>query len=88
MNATAVLLLAAVVAATPDDLAEPTVDELEAIEAEAPVLAAELAVVDAECRWLICPSDLNRRHLRRTQSALSRALAQAVNHPCAQGALS
>ncbi len=87
MNATAVLLLAAVVAASPDELAEPTADDLRAIEAEAPVLVAELAVVDAECRWLICPSDLNRRHLRRTQSALSRALAVHANHPCI-GALS
>lgn len=84
MNAVAVLLAAL---AAPVDLAEPTVDELKAIEAEAPVLAAELAVVDAECRWLICPSDLNRRHLRRTQSALSRAIAVHANHPCI-GALS
>lgn len=80
MNAAA--LLAALATATPVDFDEPTVEDLLAIEAEAPVLAAELAVVDAEIAWLICPSDLNRRHLRRTQSALSRALAVRANHPC------
>lgn len=80
-------LLLAVMASSTVELAEPTVEDLLAIEAEAPVLAAELAVVDAEIEFLNRPSVDSRRHLRRTQHALARVIAVHVNHPCI-GALS
>lgn len=58
---------------------EPTDDELEQIEAEGDVIAAELAVVDAEIRHLDHPTVESRRHLRRAQHALERALTDQAN---------
>lgn len=54
---------------------EPDEAELAAIEAEWPVLAAELAVVDAHCRFLACPDVSTRRALRRAESARDRTVA-------------
>jgi hypothetical protein len=55
---------------------EPTPVELAEIEAAWPVLAAELAVVDAECRLAAAPrSFLARRVLRRALARLDRAVA-------------
>ena len=85
MNAAALLM--APMATRPADLAEPTVEDLEAIEAEWPVIAAEVALVSAEIEFLGRPSLEARRHLRRSQHALARAIACHVNHPCI-GALS
>ena len=59
---------------------EPTVEDLEAIEAEWPVLAAELAVVDAHCRFLNSPDVLARRALRRAVVAHTNA-TRTVPHP-------
>jgi hypothetical protein len=55
---------------------EPSPVELAEIEAAWPVLAAELAVVDAECRLAAAPrSFLARRVLRRALARLDRAVA-------------
>lgn len=66
-------------AAAPGDWSEPTTAELEAIEAEWPVLAAELAVVTAECRLLTSPDESACRALRRALAARDRAAAVALN---------
>ena len=52
---------------------EPTVADLDAIEAEWPVIEAELAVLDAEIAVLSTaggPSPLDRRRLRRARRRL------------------
>jgi len=57
---------------------EPTREELRAIEAEWPLIAAELAVVDAEIAVLQSPygwCELARRRLRRAQAQLNRQIA-------------
>ncbi len=64
----------------PDD--GPSANDLIAIEAEWPLLSAELAVVNAECQLLNYPSDFSVRALRRAHRALAVALAHAHNHPC------
>lgn len=66
-------------ATAPQPEPEPTVEDLQAIEAEWPVLAAELAVVEAQCRFLVSPDVLARRALRRAEVALSRAVAAQAN---------
>lgn len=56
----------------------PTARELQAIEAEWPLISAELAVLDAEITCLQTgeqSSELSRRRLRRAQAALSRQIA-------------
>jgi hypothetical protein len=53
------------------DQLEPTRSDLDAIEAEWPFIAAELAVLDAEIAALQCgeeSSELTRRRLRRAQA--------------------
>ena len=66
---------------------EPTGEDLAAIEAESPLLDAEVALVDAECRLLANPADVPaRRAHRRAMSALQRLLVQQVNHDAAQAA--
>ena len=58
---------------------EPTKAALRAIDAEWPLIAAELAVLDAEITALSAhpaPSELDRRRLRRTQSRLTRVMAE------------
>jgi hypothetical protein len=57
---------------------EPTAQELRDIENEWPLIAAELAVVDAEVAALQSGSEfceLDRRRLRRAQTKLNRQLA-------------
>lgn len=64
---------------------EPNEAELAAIEAEWPVLAAELAVVDAHCRFLASPDVSTRRALRRAESARDRTVANHITRsegPC------
>ncbi|GAA1863812.1 hypothetical protein GCM10009751_22270 [Myceligenerans crystallogenes] len=51
--------------------AEPTSSDLEAIEAEWPLLAAELSVVDAECRLLALPCEVTVRSHRRAVARLN-----------------
>jgi len=60
------------------DSTEPTHQELQEIEAEWPLIAAELAVVDAEIAALqngpyFC--ELDRRRLRRAEAQLTRQIA-------------
>lgn len=59
---------------------EPDEADLAAIEAEWPVLAAELAVVEAQCRFLASPDTSTRRALRRAETARDRTVA-AHTHP-------
>ena len=65
----------------------PTVAELEAIEAEWPVIAAEVALVDAECRYLARPSAASRAAVRAAEAAVIRAhLLNASQPPTPIGA--
>jgi hypothetical protein len=60
------------------DRTEPTRDELSAIEAEWPLIAVEIAVLDAEIAALTTgeeSSELSRRRLRRAQAQLTRQIA-------------
>jgi hypothetical protein len=60
---------------------EPTPTELAAIEAEWPLIAAEIAVVAAECRLALAPTDaLSIRAHRRTVRAALAAAAQHSKH--------
>lgn len=60
---------------------EPTPDELAAIEAEWPQIAAERDLVGAECRLLADPGDaLAKRAHRRAVSALLHLMVQQINH--------
>lgn len=63
---------------------EPTLDDLAVIEAEMPLIAAGIDLVDAESRVLTDPSDvLARRAHRRAMSALLSLLVQQANHDAA-----
>ena len=53
--------------------AEPSKAELQAIEAEWPLIAAEVALVDAECAYAIRPSAANRAAVRAAEAAVIRA---------------
>lgn len=64
----------------PMDIA-PTHSDLADIEAEWPLIAAEIAVVDAECRLALAPADvLAIRAHRRAVRAVLAALAQHASH--------
>ncbi len=67
--------------------AEPSKAELEAIEAEWPVIAAEVALVDAECRYLARPSAASRAAVRAAEATVIRAhLLHATQSPAPIGA--
>lgn len=60
---------------------EPTGADLAAIEAEWPQIAAEVDLVNAECRLLADPADqLAKRAHRRAVSALLLLMVQQANH--------
>ncbi len=62
----------------------PTRSDLAEIEAEWPQIAAEVDLVDAECRVLADPTDvLAKRAHRRALSALLLLLVQQANHDAA-----
>ncbi len=62
----------------------PTHSDLAKIEAEWPQIAAEVDLVDAECRLLDDPADvLAKRAHRRAWSALLLLLVQQANHDAA-----
>jgi len=63
-------------AAFDDD--EPTSTELAAIAAEEPVIAAEVAVVDAECRMAMSPDEVAVKAHRRAVAALNVVMRTAV----------
>ena len=58
--------------------AEPTFTELAAIAAEEPVITAEVAVVDAECRLAMSPDEVAIRAHRRAVAALNVVMRTAV----------
>lgn len=65
---------------------EPTSDDLAAIEAEMPLIAAGVDLVDAEIRVLTDPADaLAKRAHRRAVSAVLSLLVQQANHAAAVG---
>lgn len=60
---------------------EPTRADLDAIEAEWPVIAAELEVVEADCRLARMPSDpLAQRARRRAIRSLLAVVAKQTSH--------
>jgi hypothetical protein len=62
----------------------PTHSDLVEIEAEWPQIAAEVDLVDAECRLLADPADvLAKRAHRRAMTALLHLLVQQANHDAA-----
>ena len=65
----------------PDDPDGPSLAELAAIETEWPLIAAEMALVDAEIRLLTAgrPSDLDWRRLRRAEHRVARELAALLS---------
>lgn len=63
---------------------DPTHSDLAEIEAEMPLIAAGVDLVDAECRVLTNPADvLAKRAHRRAMSALLLLLVQQANHDAA-----
>ncbi|MDO5698144.1 MAG: DUF6284 family protein [Dermatophilus congolensis] len=58
----------------------PTATDLAAIEAEWPIIAAELAVVDAECRLASSPDVFAVRAHRRAVGALAVVVREQRNH--------
>ncbi|GGK32429.1 hypothetical protein GCM10010124_26510 [Pilimelia terevasa] len=69
--------LALVAPLDPVPVEGPTTAELEEIEAEWPLIAAELEVVDAECAMARTgsPSELDHRRLRRARDRVLREAA-------------
>ena len=62
----------------------PTNSDLAEIEAEWPQIAAEVDLVDAECRLLADPADvLAKRAHRRAVTSLLLLLVQQANHDAA-----
>jgi hypothetical protein len=57
---------------------EPTPSDLAAIAAEEPVIAAEVAVVDAECRLALSPDERAVKAHRRAVVALNVVLRTAL----------
>lgn len=55
---------------------EPSREALRAIDAEWPLIAAEVAVVDAESAFLRAPGDLTAWRVARAERALRRVLAE------------
>lgn len=65
---------------------EPSVEELDAIEAEWPLIAAELDVLDAEIALIVAaeqggPSELDWRRLRRAEARTLAVAAELALHP-------
>lgn len=56
---------------SPAEEVGPTSSDLDAIEAEWPLLAAEVSVVDAECRLLVLPGEVTVRAHRRAVARLN-----------------
>ena len=57
---------------------EPSLTDLAAIAAEEPVLSAEVAVTDAECRMAIEPGPVATEAHRRAVAALNTVMRTAV----------
>ena len=63
---------------------EPSAEELAEIEREWPLIAAELAVVDAETALAVSPTDVlaHRRHRRALRRVLAESRALANRSVC------
>jgi hypothetical protein len=61
-----------------DAVGEPSAEELAAIEAEWPLIAAELELVAAECWVELHPGPVSETALRDAREALAAAAARAV----------
>ncbi|MGB2569223.1 DUF6284 family protein [Micromonospora citrea] len=66
--------------------AEPAAEDLAAIEAEWPLIAAELDLLDAEITLLYAedhggPTALDWRRLRRAEARVTRAATDLAAHP-------
>jgi hypothetical protein len=57
---------------------EPTFTDLAAIAAEEPVISAEVAVVDAECRMAMSPGPAARKAHRLAVAALNQVIQTAI----------
>ena len=73
------------------DLPEPSYADLAAIEAEWPVIAAEIDVVDAEIVLINAadrggPTPLDWRRLRRAEARVTRVAAELAARPAARKA--
>ena len=69
---------------TPENDHEPTPADLAAIEAEWPLIAAELDVVDAQVSVLLAGervSELDWRRLRRAEARVLRVAAELTERP-------
>ncbi|WP_233625288.1 DUF6284 family protein [Actinoplanes sp. ATCC 53533] len=67
----------------------PSAADLDAIEAEWPLIAAELDLLDAEITLIYAadhggPTTLDRRRLRRAQAAVTRVAAELAARPAAR----
>ena len=74
------------------DLAEPSPDDLAAIEAEWPLIAAELDLVDAQIHNLYAadrggPFPMDWRRLRRAEAAVTRVAAELAARPAVRRAV-
>jgi hypothetical protein len=70
----------------PTDLAGPSPDDLAAIEAEMPLIVAELDLLDAEIRNLYAadrggPFPMDWRRLRRAEARVTRVAAELAARP-------
>ncbi len=71
---------------------EPSPEDLAAIEAEWPLIEAELFVLDAEIAWINAadrggPSPLDWRRLRRAEARVTRVAAELAARPTARKAV-
>jgi hypothetical protein len=74
---------------TSSDMPEPTAAALSAIEAERPLIEAEIDVVDAEIALLYAadrggPTPMDWRRLRRAEAKVTRLAAELANRPAAR----
>lgn len=72
------------------ELDGPTAAELAAIEAEEPLIRAEITLVDAEARVLTTgsePSELDWRRLRRAEARVGRLATELAARPVARQAV-
>ncbi|WP_348773988.1 DUF6284 family protein [Micromonospora sp. WMMD714] len=74
---------------TPAEM-EPSAADLAAVDAEWPVIAAELDVLDAEISLFYAddrggPSPLDWRRLRRAESRVTRVAAEVAGRPATGG---
>jgi hypothetical protein len=75
-----------------DPIGEPTPEDLSAIEAEWPLIEAELLLLDAEITWINAvdhggPSSLDWRRLRRAEARVTRVAAELAGRSATRKAV-